>query len=249
MVFAASASIFTLLSWGNQGYGDEIARGTLMTLQVSLYAYAVGFGIGLTGAISKLTGGLFLRGIFNFYTTVVRAIPELVLILLLFYAGSDAINALLAPIGLGPVVPNGLVAGVMVLGFVQGAYQTEVIRAAIQAIPIGQIEAARAFGMSPWLRFHRIVLPSMLPFAIPGLANLWLNATKDSALISVVGFSELALTTKQAAGYIKYAQGNPLYLLIFYALTAAIYLSISLASNQFFGALERRVRRGQSRLA
>ena len=249
LVLAASVSIFTMLSWGDQGYGDEIARGTLMTLQVSLFAYVVGFGIGLCGAVGKLAGGPVVRNIFNVYTTTVRAIPELVLILLLFYAGSDAVNAILTQFGAGSVQINGLAAGVAVLGFVQGAYQTEVLRAAIQAIPIGQIEAAKAYGMSPFLRFRRIVLPSMLPFAIPGLANLWLNATKDSALISVVGFSELALTTKQAAGYIKYSQGNPLYLLIFYALTAAIYLSISLFSNQIFGWLERRMRRGQQRPA
>jgi len=247
--FAAAASIFTMLSWGDQGYGDEIAMGTLMTIQVSFFAYLLGFLIGLTGAVSKLTGGPVLRGIFEVYTTAVRAIPELVLILLLFYAGSDAVNSALAPMGFQPIHINGLVAGVAVLGFVQGAYQTEVLRAAIQAIPLGQIEAARAFGMSPLLRFRRITLPSMLPFAIPGLANLWLNATKDSALISVVGFSELALTTKQAAGYIKYTQGDPRYLLVFYALTASIYLSITLVSNQLFGALERHVRRGQRRPA
>lgn len=244
---AASASIFTMLSWGPEGYGDEIALGTLMTVQVSLFAYILGFVIGLAGAVSKLTGGRLLRGVFEVYTTAVRAIPELVLILLLFYAGSDAVNALLGSVGLGPIKINGLAAGVAVLGFVQGAYQTEVLRAAIQAIPVGQIEAAKAYGMPPFLRFRRIVLPTMLPFAIPGLANLWLNATKDSALISVVGFSELALTTKQAAGYIKYSQGDPRYLLIFYALTAAIYLSITLCSNQLFGLLERRMRRGQRR--
>lgn len=245
MVFAASASVFTMLSWGDLGYGDEIAKGTLMTIQVSFFAYLCGLVIGLAGAVSKLAGGRVLRGVFEVYTTTVRAIPELVLILLLFYAGSDALNSMLLPMGLGPVKINGLVAGVAVLGFVQGAYQTEVLRAAIQAIPIGQIEAARAFGMSPWLRLRRIVLPAMLPYAIPGLGNLWLNATKDSALISVVGFSELALTTKQAAAYIKYSQGDPRYLLVFYGLTAAIYLSITLLSNQAFGALERHMRRGQ----
>ncbi|MBI2719832.1 MAG: ABC transporter permease subunit [Rhizobiales bacterium] len=234
-----------MLSWGDQGYGDEIALGTLVTLQVSFLAYLLGFAIGLVGAVGKLAGGAITRGAFNVYTTLVRAVPELVLILLLYYAGSDSLNRLLGGVGLGPVRINALVAGIVVLGFVQGAYQTEVIRAAIQAIPIGQIEAARAYGMGPLLRFRRVVLPAMLPFAIPGLANLWLNATKDSALISVVGLSELALTTKQAAGYIKYTQGNPLYLLVFYALTAAIYLAISLASNQFFAWLERRTRRGQ----
>jgi polar amino acid transport system permease protein len=246
---AASGSILTMLSWGDQGYGDEIARGALMTVVVSTFAYAVGFLIGLGGAMGKLAGGPITRGILQVYTTGFRAIPELVLILLLFYTGLGAINALLDKAGLGPLPVNGLFAAVVVLGIVQGAYQTEVLRAAIQAIPVGQIEAAKAYGMSPLLRFRRITLPSMLPFAIPGLANLWLNATKDSALISVVGFGELSLATKQAAGYIKYTQGDPRYLLVFYGLTATIYLAISMISNQAFGALERRMRLGQKRPA
>lgn len=242
-MLAASVSLLTLLSFGPQGYGDEIAWGTLMTLVISVLSYLTGFVIGLLGAVGKLTAGAVVRGGFNLYTTTVRAIPELVLILLLFYAGQDAVNGLLTSVGLGPVKINGLLAGVLVLGFVQGAYQTEVIRAAIQAIPVGQIEAAKAYGMSPFLRFRRIILPSMLPFAIPGLANLWLETTKGSALISVVGFSELTLMTKQAAGFVK--SSNPMFLLVFYAITAGIYLSITLLSNQFFGYLERRVRRGQ----
>lgn len=247
MTFAALTTIVTMLSWGDHGYGDEIAHGALMTVLVSTLSYALGLAIGLIGALCKLVGGPALRGIFSFYTTTFRAIPELVLILLLFYVGFSSINRLLAEANLSPLPVNGLFAAVIVLGVVQGAYQTEVMRAAIQAIPIGQIEAAKAYGMAPFLRFRRIILPSMLPFAIPGLANQWLNVTKDSALISVVGFGELALATRQAAGYIKYTQGDPRYLLVFYGLTAAIYLGITLISNQLFAYLEAHVRRGQRR--
>ena len=149
------------------------------------------------------------------YTTLVRAIPDLVLIVILYYAGTDALNRALVN-RLQPVQINGLIAAVFVLGFVQGAFSTEVLRAAIQAIPIGQIEAAHAFGMSPFLRFRRIILPAMLPYAIPGMANLWLNVTKDSALVAVVGYTELALATRQAAGVTK------LYFL-FYIVAAMIY--------------------------
>ena len=249
MVLAASVSLLTSLSFGDQGYGDEIARGTWMTIQISLFSYVLGFVIGLAGAVSKLAGGPVARGIFGFYTTTFRAVPELVLIILLFYSGLGAINNALLQMGWPPLPVNGLFAAVLVLGIVQGAYQTEVIRAAIQAIPIGQIEAAKAYGMSPFLRFRRIILPAMLPFAIPGLANLWLNTTKDSALIAVVGVVELTKSTQQASAYVKYFAGNPLYILVFYAITAAIYLSITLLSNQFFGYLERRMRRGQARPA
>ena len=133
---------------------------------------------------------------------------------------------------------NGFLAAVCVLGFVQGAYSTEVLRAAIQAIPIGQIEAAKAYGMSPFLAFKRVTLPALLPYAIPGLANLWLNATKDTSLIAVVGYTELTLATKQAAGNTK------MYFL-FYMTAAAIYLIITLVSKRGFSWLERRFRLGE----
>ena len=233
---------FDLLAFGPTGYGDEMFLGLLRTVQISMLAYALGICLGLCGAMGKLTGGKWLNSVLEGYTTLVRAIPDLVLILLLYYAGTDGFNRMLTSVNLGPIEVNGLVAAIFVLGFVYGAYSTEVMRAAILAVPIGQIEAAKAYGMSPFLRFRRITLPAMLPFAIPGLANLWLNVTKASALISVVGFTELALATKQAAGVSK------LYLM-FYVVTALIYLSITLISNQVFGWLERRVRRGQPKLA
>ena len=233
---------FDLLSFGNTGYGDELAWGALRTVQIAVLAYAFGISLGLCGAMGKLSGGRWLKAILEGYTTLVRAVPELVLILLLYYAGTDGINKIIVSIGLQPIEVNGLIAAVFVLGFVQGAYSTEVLRAAIQAVPVGQLEAAKAYGMSPFLQFRRVILPAMLPFAIPGLANLWLNITKDSALIAVVGFTELALATRQAAGVSK-------QYLMFYLVTAMIYLCITLCSNQIFGWLERRVRRGQPKLA
>lgn len=241
MVFAALIN-FDLLAFGPTGYGDELFWGLTRTVQIALLAYALGIGLGLCGAMGKLTGGKWLKNTLEGYTTVVRAVPDLVLILLLYYAGTDGINRMLISIGLGPIEVNGLVAAVFVLGFVYGAFATEVLRAGIQAVPVGQIEAAKAYGMSPFLRFRRIILPAMLPYAIPGMANLWLNITKASVLISVVGFTELLLATKQAAGVSK------LYLM-FYVVTALIFLSITLISNQIFGWLERRVRRGQPKLA
>lgn len=227
-----------ILAFGDTGYGDELAWAALTTLRIAILAYALGLAIGMVGALGKLNGGRLTRIILNGYTTLVRAVPELVLILLLYYAGTTALNALLESVGIGSVAINGFVVAVGVLGFVQGAYSTEVLRAAIQAIPLGQIEAARAYGMSPWLEFRRITLPSMLPFALPGLGNLWLIVTKDTALIAVVGYTELALATRQAAG-------NTKMYFTFFMVAGAVYLAITLVSQQGFGWLERRVRRGQ----
>ncbi|MCY1242042.1 Histidine transport system permease protein HisQ [compost metagenome] len=141
-----------------------------------------------------------------------------------------------------PIEINGFFAAVVVLGIVQSAYMTEVLRGAILAVPTGQIEAANAFGMRPWLRFRRIVLPALMPNALPGLANLWMSVTKDSALIAVVGYQELALATRLAAGNTKH------YFLFFFA-AALIYLAITLVSNVMFISLESYFRRGQPKAA
>lgn len=231
-----------LLAFSPTGYGDELFYGLLLSINISVFAYGLAIFFGLCGAMGKLAGGKWFRIVLDGYTTLFRAIPDLVLILLLYYAGTDGINKILERIGFGRIEINGLVAAIVVLGFVYGAYATEVMRAAIQAVPLGQTEAAKAYGMSPLLRFRRVTLPAMLPYAIPGMANVWLNVTKASALISVVGFTELTLATKQAAGVSK------LYLM-FYVITLLVYLSVTLISNQIFGWLERRVRRGQPKLA
>lgn len=241
MIFAA-APLSELLSYGDKGYLDELLWGAVATFQISLFAYILGASLGLLGALGKLSGGRFLGILLDIYTTIFRAVPELVLIMLLYYAGTNGINQLMIKIGYGPVEMNGIVVAIFVLGVVQGAYHTEVLRAAIQAVPLGQIEAAKAFGMSPLTLFRRVTLPAMLPFAIPGLGNLWLAVTKDSALVAVVGATELANATRIAAGGAK-------YYLTFYLVAALIYLALSLVSNQFFGWLENRVRRGQPKLA
>jgi polar amino acid transport system permease protein len=209
---------------------------------ISLGAYLVGISIGLAAAAGKLKGSRAVATLLDLYTTAVRAIPELILIIGLYYAGTDGINRLLSALGFPPIEINGFLAAVLVLGVVQGAYMTEVLRGAILAIPVGQIEAASAFGMRPWLRFRRIVLPALIPNAIPGMANLWMSVTKDSALIAVVGYQELALATRLAAGNTKH------YFLFFFA-AAAIYLAITVASNVVFASLETYFRRGQPRAA
>ena len=177
------------------------------------------------------------RDLLELYTTLVRAIPELVLILILYFAGTDLINRVLVGLGYARIDINGLVAGICVLAVVQGAYATEVIRGAILSIPQGQIEAGRAYGMSPALLLRRITLPAMLPFAIPGLANLWLIATKDTALLAIVGFSELTQETRTAAGQTK-------AYFTFFVAAGCLYLAVTLISNVFIGRIERWSRRG-----
>lgn len=227
-----------LLALSPPGWGGNLLRGLLSTIQIALGAYFLGLTLGLGGALGKIYGGPVLRWTLEVYTTLIRAIPELVLILLLYYAGTDLLNTALESMGFERVDISGLWAGIFVLGFVQGAYSTEVLRGAFLAVPYGQIEAARAIGLSPFKVHRRVVIPAMLPFALPGLANLWLIATKDTALLAVVGFSELALETKQAAGSTK-------AYFMFYVAAGALYLILTLASAGVFGLLERHYRRGQ----
>ncbi|PAU74391.1 ABC transporter permease [Halomonas salipaludis] len=225
-----------------EGLGDwagPIMAGALTTLQIAVLAYAIGLLLGLLGAGAKLSPWAPLRGLATGYSTLIRAVPELLLIILLYYAGAQALEALLAHLGMaGAVQITGFATAVGVLAFVQGAYMTEVFRGAILAIPQGQLEAADAFGFSRWTRFHRIVLPGMLPNALPGMSNLWLILIKDTALISVIGFNELFFTIQQAA-----ASSRAYFL--FYAAAGVIYLLMTLTSTALFARLERHVRRGQ----
>ncbi|MEP9374431.1 ABC transporter permease subunit [Mesorhizobium sp. KR1-2] len=219
------------------GRGAFLLLGLMNSIMIAVGATVLGLTIGIAGACGKLYGNPVIKDLCEVYTTLVRAVPELVLILLLYFAGTDLINRVLAVWGYPPADINGVVAGIFVLGVVQGAYSTEVLRGAILAIPQGQIEAARAFGMPLMLMLKRITLPAMLPFAIPGLANLWLIATKDTALLAIVGFNELTQTTRTAAGATK------AYFTFFMA-AGALYLALTLFSNLILGRVERWARRG-----
>lgn len=230
-----------LLSLSPPGWGGNLLRGLANSLQIAFGAFALGLLIGLFGANGKLHGGVVTRDLLAIYTTVIRAVPELVLILILYYVGTDLINKVSEALGYGRVEISGVVAGIWVLGIVQGAYATEVLRGAIKAIPTGQIEAAKAYGMPPLMLLRRVTIPAMLSHALPGLANLWLIATKDTALLAIVGFSELTLETRQAAASTR------AYFTFFLA-AGALYLIVTLCSGMVFSRLEKWARRGQPSL-
>jgi len=230
-----------LLALSPPGWGGNLLRGLVNSLQIAFGAFGFGLVLGLLGASGKLYGGPVLRDLLAVYTTVVRAVPELVLILILYYVGTDLINQVMVALGRPRVELSGVVAGILVLGVVQGAYATEVIRGAILAVPPGQIEAARAFGMPPMMLMRRVTIPAMMSFAIPGLANLWLIATKDTALLALVGFSELTLETRQAASSTR------AYFTFFLA-AGGLYLTVTLLSGVVFKRIEKWARKGQPTL-
>lgn len=233
-----AASATELLAWSPPGWGATLIVGLGKTILIAAGAYALGLLIGVLGAFGKLYGGPITKDLLAVYTTLVRAVPELVLLLLITFAAKDAINALLRGNGYEPIDFSGVVAGIVVLGVVQGAYSTEVLRGAILSVPAGQIEAGRAMGMSPFKIAKRITLPLMTLAAVPGLANLWLTCTKDTALLAVIGFIELTKATSLAAGTTK-------AFLTFYLAAGVLYLALSLVSGAVFSRIERWARRGQ----
>ena len=225
-------------AWFNSAieWMPALMQGAVVSLQISIGAFVIGLLIGLMVALVKLKAGPIGLRLANSYTTICRSVPELLLILLLYYAGSDLINKITQSMGYENLDINGFMVAVIVLGIVQGAYIAEILRGAILAVPFGQIEAARALAMPAPMYTRRIILPAMMPYAIGGLSNLWLILIKDSALISVVGYSELLFTAKQAAGTTK-------HYFVFYVLAGALYWFFTLLSSLVFKWFENRLAR------
>ncbi|WP_288254430.1 ABC transporter permease [uncultured Hydrogenophaga sp.] len=207
------------------GYYQSILQGALLTVGVSLAALVVAILLGLVGAVAKLSGRRPLVWLATVYTTVVRGVPELVLMLLIFYGGTIGLNHLLEAMGSRRTVDiNPFAAGVLTIGFIYGAYMTETFRGAILAIPRGQMEAAWAFGMGPVRTFLRITAPQMVRYAIPGFTNNWLVLIKATALVSLIGLHEMTYLAKQASA----ATREPFTFFLFAAALFLAYTSVSL---------------------
>ncbi|AOS79288.1 MULTISPECIES: ABC transporter permease [Hydrogenophaga] len=207
------------------GYYQSILQGALLTVGVSLAALVVAILLGLVGAVAKLSGRRPLVWLATVYTTVVRGVPELVLMLLIFYGGTIGLNHLLEAMGSRRTVDiNPFAAGVLTIGFIYGAYMTETFRGAILAIPRGQMEAAWAFGMGSVRTFLRITAPQMVRYAIPGFTNNWLVLIKATALVSLIGLHEMTYLAKQASA----ATREPFTFFLFAAALFLAYTSVSL---------------------
>ncbi|HFI5333541.1 TPA: ABC transporter permease [Serratia liquefaciens] len=214
-------------------YLPLLAQGAALSLCVMLVSLAVALALGLVNALIKLFGPRWLRWVSTGYTTLVRGIPELVIMLLLFFGGEMLVNGVLGLLGLGPLRFNTFISGVLAIGFVFGAYYTETFRGAFLTVERGQLEAAMAYGMSPGQVFRRVLLPQMLSFAIPGINNNWLGLMKASALVSILGLEDMVWLAEQAGR----ATQKPF---LFYFLVALIYMAITAISSWGFSRLSRR---------
>ncbi|SNB77068.1 arginine/ornithine transport system permease protein [Arboricoccus pini] len=225
-----------------KGYGWSIlVEGTALTVEVALASLALSVILGILGAAAKLSGRRVLMGIATFYTTLIRSVPDLVLMLLLFFGGQTLINWAAPKFGYEDYIDiDPFMAGVLVIGFMFGAYMTESFRGALIAIPRGQIEAARAYGMSPLLLFRRITLPQMIRLALPSFGNNWMVLLKTTALVSVIGLDDMVHRAGSAAG----ATRQPF---TFYLVVAVDYLVLTTISVLVLNWLARRYDRGYAR--
>ncbi|EPL0470111.1 ABC transporter permease, partial [Acinetobacter baumannii] len=212
------------------------------TIQLALLSLLLSVVIGLIGASSKLSNIKALRYIATAYTTLIRSVPDLVIMLLLFYSLQLGLNQITEALQMDQIDINPFVAGVITLAFIYGAYFTETFRGAFQSVPRGQIEAAMAYGMTPWQVFHRVLFPQMMRFALPGIGNNWQVLIKATALVSIIGLTDIVKITQDAGR-------STMQLFFFSIVAAAIYLAITTVSNLILIWLERHysagVRKGQ----
>ncbi len=216
-----------------QGYLPSILEGTVLTLQVAVASLAVSVVLGLIGAMFKMAPSKPLVWLAELYSTVVRGVPDLVWMLLLFFGGQMLINDFCTRMGWPAPEINSFFAGVMTIGFIFGAYMTETFRGAIMAVPKGQMEAGLAYGMSPLRVFLRITFPQMVRFALPSFSNNWLVLVKSTALVSVIGLNDVMYRADTA----KSITQEPFTV---YAVVGAIFLAITSVSDFALRRLEKR---------
>jgi polar amino acid transport system permease protein len=230
--------MFEYLGFGDTGFGDEIVAGAWLTLQLAVVSLGIGIVLGLLTAAGKLSKKRVPRALAHLYTELVRGIPEMLVVLVVFFGASSLLQVIASWFDYHDYIEvNAFFAGVFALGLVFGAFSSEVFRGAFLAVPRGQIEAAVACGMSPWQVFSRIRMPQMWRYAIPGLGNLWMVLLKDTSLISIIALDELLRWSKVAAETTK----QPF---TFYLVAALVYLLFTVVSDVVRHRLEQRANRG-----
>ena len=227
-----------LLSFGKTGWGDELLIATIMTIAVSITAMLIGFLFALIFTPLKLSKNKFLNLIGNCYSTVIRGVPELLVIYLFFFGGSGAVMYVASIFGYNEYIEiNAFITGSFAIGIISGAYSTEVFRGAIQSIDKGQFEASKVLGLKKPIHFFKVIMPQMLRLAIPNLSNVWQITLKDTSLISVTGLVEIMRQSYIAAGSTR----DPLF---FYSFAAVLYLLLTYLSMKLINRLEVRYSRG-----
>ena len=230
--------MFEVFAFGSSGWGDEMLMGALMTVLVSASSLILGIVIGIIFAACNLSNIFVLRVIANIYTTIIRGIPELLVIYLLFFGGSGAVMYLAKIFGYnGYIELNAFTIGTIAVGAISGAYSTEVIRGAVNSVQKGQFEAGKTLGLNGYGLYGKIIFPQVARIALPGIGNVWQITLKDTALISVTGLVEIMRQSRIAAG----STHEPF---IFYTAAIILYLLITRFSNILFDKAENNYSKG-----
>ncbi|WPP46240.1 ABC transporter permease [Pseudomonas sp. AN-1] len=219
------------------GFGPALLAGTWITIKLALASLAVGLVLGLAGALAKTSKYGALQWLGSSYSTLVRGVPELLWVLLIYFGSVNLMRALADALGMHSLELSPFAAGVLALGLCFGAYATEVFRGAILAIPKGQCEAGQALGIGTFAILWRLILPQMWRIALPGLGNLFMILMKDTALISVIGLEEIMRHSQIAVT----ASKQPF---TFYLIAACIYLSLTIVAMSSLALMEKRAARG-----
>ncbi len=222
-----------LLSFGPEGWGDEIASGVLVTVSLALATLPFGLAAGFVVALGKQSEERSVRLASNIYTTLFRGLPELLTLFLVYYGAQIGVQQVVRLFDARASMEiNSFVAGMVALGVVFSSYASEVFLSAFRAIPRGQYEGGYAIGLTRWQTMRLIILPQLVRIALPGLSNLWLILLKDTALVSVIGLSDIIRQTGIAARVTKQA-------FLFFGVACLLYLALAILSSFAFAAIER----------
>lgn len=230
----------SLVACGDTGWGDEIALGVKITVSLAITTLPVGLALGLVLALAMQSEEKSLRTATGIYTTIFRGLPELLTLFIVYYGFQIALQSLLTSLGSESRVEiSAFVAGMLALSVVFSSYASEVLLSAFRAIPRGQYEAGSALGLSRTKTMRLIILPQLIRVALPGLSNLWLVLLKDTALVSVIGLSDILRQSGIAARVTKEA-------FLFYGLACLIYLVLATFSSIGLSAVSRWANRSEA---
>jgi len=229
-----------LLSFGPDGWGDELAAGTGITVGLALATLPFGLVLGFFVALAKNSSEPNLRSAANVYTTIFRGLPELLTLFIVYYGGQMLLQKVVKLFSDTYVEVNSFVAGMIALGLVFSAFSSEVFLGALRGITQGQYESAYALGMSKGKTMRLVILPQLIRLALPGLSNLWMVLLKDTALVSIIALPDLLRMTSVAVGNTK----EPFF---FFGVASLIYLALAILSSVGIGSIGKWAERGQER--
>lgn len=234
-------STWTLLSWGPEGWLDDIAHGVFITVSLAFATLPLGLLAGFFIALAKESSEPTLRLAGNIYTTIFRGLPELLTLFLVYYGAQMGFQSLIKLFQPDAAVDvNSFIAGMVALGVVLSSYASEVFLSAFKAIPRGQYEGGYSIGLSKGQTMRLVVLPQLIRIALPGLANLWLVLLLNTALVSAIGLSDIL----RQAGIAARVTREPF---LFFGLAALLYLALAVVSSYGIKTIERTVGQGHER--